>query len=397
MSESVAVVWDERFLGYNFGREHPMHPVRVELTMRLAAETGVLQTPGLRVIGAEQASDELLELIHDPAYISVVKQAPEDPFGGLARRYGLHTDDNPVFWDMHAAASLVVGGTVGAAREVWSGSAQHAVSIAGGLHHAMRARASGFCVYNDVAVAIAWLLEQGARRVAYIDVDVHHGDGVQTAFYSDPRVLTISLHESGFALFPGTGFPEEVGSGEAEGTAVNVALPSWTGDEGWLRAYSGVVPVLIRAFEPDVLVTQCGCDTHRDDPLASLTLSIEGQRESYRMLHDLAHEVCDGRWLATGGGGYGIVDVVPRAWTHLIAQAAAGPLDPGMEVPVAWHEFAQERTGSRGRPFMGDGVPLAYRPWDAGDGDADDPVDRAIAATRHAVLPLHGLDPLRDR
>ena len=161
MSESVAVVWDERFLRYNLGRDHPMHPVRVDLTMRLAADTGVLQSPGLRVVGAEQASDELLELIHDPAYISAVKQAPEDPFGGLARRYGMHTDDNPVFWDMHEASALIVGGTVGAAREVWTGSAQHAVSVAGGLHHAMRARASGFCIYNDAAVAIAWLLENG--------------------------------------------------------------------------------------------------------------------------------------------------------------------------------------------------------------------------------------------
>ena len=397
MSERVTVVWDERFLGYQLGPDHPMHPVRVDLAMRLAGDLGVLSGPGVRLVGAEPAPDEVLELVHDPGYISVVKQAPEDPFGGLARRYGLHTDDNPVFWRMHEASALVTGGTVAAAREVWTGAAQHAVSIAGGLHHAMRARASGFCVYNDPAVAIAWLLQQGARRVAYVDVDAHHGDGVQAAFYSDPRVLTISLHETGYALFPGTGFPDEVGVDAAEGTSVNVALPSWTGDAGWLRAFSGVVPVVLRAFEPEILVTQCGCDTHRDDPLTSLTMSIEGLRETYRLLHDLAHEICDGRWLATGGGGYGIVDVVPRAWTHLLAEVAGATVDADTEVPGSWHDYARDRTGRRGASHLGDGVSVSYPPWDAGDGDSDDALDRAVAATRHAVLPLHGLDPLVDR
>ena len=176
-------------------------------------------------------------------------------------------------------------------------------------------RASGFCVYNDVAVGIRWLLDQGAERVAYVDVDVHHGDGVEAIFYDDPRVLTISLHETGQTLFPGTGFPADVGGPDAEGTAVNVALPPGTADAGWLRAFHAVVPPLVREFAPDVLVTQHGCDTHADDPLAHLMLSVDGQRAATSRCTTWPTRSAGGRWVATGGGGYAMVDVVPRAWT----------------------------------------------------------------------------------
>ena len=213
--------------------------------------------------------------------------------------HGLGTEDDPVWLGMHDASAAIAGASVAAADAVRSGRALHAVNIAGGLHHAHKARAAGFCVYNDPAIAIRALLDDGVRRIAYIDVDAHHGDGVQEAFYDDDRVLTVSLHQSGTTLFPGTGFPEELGTGDAEGTSVNVALPGFTGDAGWLRAFSGVVPVLVRAFEPEILVTQCGCDGHRADPLTDLRLTVDGQRAAYVLLHDLAHEVCGGRWLAT--------------------------------------------------------------------------------------------------
>ena len=167
----------------------------------------------------------LLALVHDPAYIAVVRGASAERCADVLERYGLGGQDNPVFDRMHEASALVTGGTMDAAGAVRRGEAAHAVNLAGGLHHAMPARASGFCVYNDAAVAIAWLLADGVRRVAYVDVDAHHGDGVEAAFYDDPRVLTISLHESGYTAFPGTGFPTDIGGGGAEGTAVNVALP----------------------------------------------------------------------------------------------------------------------------------------------------------------------------
>ena len=248
---------------------------------------------------------------------------------------------------MHEASALVAGATLAAAAAVWESRAQHGVSVAGGLHHAMRGMASGFCVYNDPAIAIRWLLGQGAERIAYVDVDVHHGDGVEAAFWDDPRVLTISLHEHPMTLFPGTGLPDDNGGPGAEGMAVNVALPAGTGDAGWLRAFDAVVPPLLRAFRPQVLVTQHGCDSHRLDPLAHLELSIDAQRTAQARLHHLAHETAGGHWVLTGGGGYELVQVVPRTWTHLLAEAAGRPLDPAAATPGAWREFVRARTGAR--------------------------------------------------
>jgi acetoin utilization protein AcuC len=275
---------------------------------------------------------------------------------------------------------------------VWSGSVDHAANIAGGLHHAMPDRASGFCVYNDVAVAIRWLLDNGVKKVAYVDVDVHHGDGVETIFYDDPRVLTISLHETGQMLFPGTGFPADSGGPDALGSAVNVALPPGTSDAGWLRAFHAVVPALVREFEPEVLVTQQGCDSHRDDPLAHLTLSVDGQRASYQALHELAHEAAGGRWVAFGGGGYAIVDVVPRSWTHLLSVVSGRPLDVGLETPESWRSEVTGLLGVRAPSRMTDGRTPVYRDWAEGY-DPDTWLDRAVQATRDAVFPWNGLDP----
>jgi acetoin utilization protein AcuC len=286
----------------------------------------------------------------------------------------------------------VTGASVEAARAVWQGGADHAVNIAGGLHHAMRSQASGFCVYDDPAVAIAWLLASGAGKVAYVDVDVHHGDGVQSAFYDDPRVLTISLHESGRSLFPGTGWPVESGTGEAVGTSVNVALPAGTGDAGWLRAFDAVVPPLLRAYQPDVLLTQHGCDTHALDPLAHLQCTVDGQRAAYSMLHALAHEVCNGRWVAVGGGGYELLQVVPRAWTHLLAELTGEPVEG--QTPDDWRDYAATRMagGVPAPASLSDGSTPSFTPWAEG-GSTGSAIDRAIAATRDAVFPAHGLVP----
>jgi acetoin utilization protein AcuC len=285
-----------------------------------------------------------------------------------------------------------VGGSVDAALAVWENRTTHAVNIAGGLHHAMPDRSSGFCVYNDVAVAIRALLDAGARRVAYVDVDVHHGDGVQSIFYDDPRVLTISLHENPHTLFPGTGYPHETGGPNAEGSAVNVALPPGTADSAWLRAFHAIVPPLLRAWRPQVLVTQHGCDSHVEDPLAHLALTVDGQRASYAALHALAHEVCDGRWVATGGGGYALVDVVPRAWTHLLAEAAGAPIPPETMVPESWREHIRIAFGRQAPARMTDGQTPTYADWETGY-DPADPLDRAVMVTRKAVFPLHGTDP----
>ncbi len=306
--------------------------------------------------------------------------------------YGLGNEDNPVFAGMHDASAMVAGATLAAARAMWSGAAQHGASIAGGLHHAMHGQASGFCVYNDLAIAINWLLQAGARRVAYVDVDVHHGDGVQAAFYDNPNVLTISLHEHPSTLWPGTGWPSETGGPGAAGSAVNVALPAETGDAGWLRAFDAVVPPLLRAFRPDVLVSQHGCDTHWLDPLADLRLSIDAQRVANAAIHQLAHEVAGGRWLLTGGGGYELLQVVPRTWTHLLAEAAGCPIDPGVRIPAPWRADATSRTGREAPETMTDGTEPAFARFESGYNPSD-PVDRAILATRSAVFPEHGLMP----
>jgi acetoin utilization protein AcuC len=285
---------------------------------------------------------------------------------------------------------------VAAARAVWTGGAEHAANVSGGLHHALAEAASGFCVYNDPAIAIAWLLVNGAERVAYVDIDVHHGDGVQAAFYDDPRVMTISLHETPRTLFPGTGFPNESGGPGAEGTSVNVALPPGTGDGPWLRAFDAVVPPLLEAFRPEVLVTQHGCDSHALDPLAHLILSVDGQRTAYAWLHRLAHRVAGGRWLVTGGGGYELVQVVPRAWTHLLAEAAGRPIEPETATPEPWRDFVRRRTEEIAPRRMTDGTSVVeVVTWGNGY-DPASPVDQAVLATRRAVFPEHGLDPMSD-
>jgi acetoin utilization protein AcuC len=402
MACTVHVAWDERLTDYHFGPGHPMAPVRVELTMRLAHEFGLWAQPGVTLAAPGPATDADLGLVHDAHYVSAVEAVSRwakhpDARDGLtgdqlraARMFGLGTEDNPVFPGVHEASALVAGATLAAARVAWSGPDCHGASIAGGMHHAMAAHASGFGVYNDVAIAIAWLLGHGAERIAYVDIDAHHGDGVQAAFYADPWVLTISLHQHPATLFPFTGLPAETGGPDAEGSAVNVALPARTGDAPWLRAFHAIVPPLLRAFRPQILVSQHGADTHRLDPLAHLELSIDAQRAAHAAIHALAHDLAGGRWLLTGGGEYDLVQVVPRTWTHLLAEAAGRPIEPGARTSVPWREYAAQRTGLQAPEYMTDGTPAVFEPFESGYNPSD-PVDRAIMATRNAVFPLRGL------
>jgi acetoin utilization protein AcuC len=247
----------------------------------------------------------------------------------------------------------------------------------------MPERASGFCVYDDPAIAVAWLLDRGVERIAYVDVDVHHGDGPQTIFYGDPRVLTISIHESGRYLFPGTGFTDERGAGEAEGTKVNVPLPPYASDEAWLRAFREVVPSLVREWSPDVLVTQLGCDTHHTDPLAHLALSTRAYRDAAKVLHELAHDAAGGRWVATGGGGYQWARVVPRAWTIYFAEMVERAVPD--EVPPGWLALATEKAGGPVPGRLSEDPPAESGP------DAE--VDAVLADVRRAHLPAPN-DPM---
>lgn len=386
----ASVVYDETLGDYDFGPQHPMSPLRVKLTMELARDLGIVGE-NLRTVAAPMASNDLLATVHSQQYIEAVTRVGHHR-GAVDLDHGIGTEDNPAFLGMHEASAHVVGASVEAFRQVWSGESLHSANIIGGLHHAMPGKASGFCIYNDIAVGIQWLLDQGAERVAYIDVDAHHGDGVEKVFWDDPRVLTISLHETGQMLFPGTGYPNDVGGRGAEGTAVNVALPPGTADAGWLRAFHAIVPPLVRDFNPDVLVTQHGCDSHMEDPLTHLMLSVDGQRAAYLELHKLAHDVADGKWVVTGGGGYALVDVVPRIWSHLLAIVSGHPLTPETDTPESWRAHVEELLGRKAPLRMTDGRHPAWRDWSGGY-DPDTWLDRAINATRQATFPLHGIDP----
>jgi len=389
MSDRACVVFDEQLTSYDFGPSHPMAPVRIDLTMALAREIGVLDH--LDVVDAAAATADDLARVHSAQYIEKVQQLSAHP-STIDLSIGLGSEDNPVFGHMHEASALIAGASVEAARRVWTGQAPRAVNVSGGLHHAMPGNASGFCIYNDIALAIQWLLDHGAQKVAYIDVDAHHGDGVQKMFWNDPRVLTVSIHEGPQTLFPGTGFSTEIGGEGAEGSAVNIPLPPGTSDAGWLRAFHAVVPPLVREFAPDILVTQHGCDSHMDDPLTNLMLSVDGQRASYLAVRDLAEEVCAGKWVATGGGGYAVMDVVPRAWAHLIAIVSGHPLDPSCETPQQWRDRVAQLRGSPARMTMTDGRIPGFRAWEQGY-DPASWLDRSIQATREAAFPLNGLDP----
>ena len=399
------VVWSADYLTYRWSDDHPMNPTRLDLTMSLARQLGVLE--GIELVAPTSASDQELLRIHPPAYIEAVKRAPDKGLSILHPdqvEHGLGSEDNPVFRHMHEASAMLTGGSLTAAREIASGRARRAVSIGGGMHHAMPDWASGFCVYNDAAVAISWLLDNGFDRIAYIDVDAHHGDGVQHAFLHDPRVLTVSLHQHPATLWPNTGWSSEIGRGAAEGTSINVPLLPGTGDRLWLRAFHAIVPGAIAAFRPQIIVSQCGVDSHREDPLADLSLTVDGQNAAFLAMRDLADAHSEGRWLAVGGGGYGLIRVVPRAWTHLIGAALGRGVDALAPIPDEWRDRVRAMAPSVDLPqVMGDGGDVDFPVWDGPGGAVDgsgEPADRAlervdsaIIATRRAVFPLLGLDP----
>ncbi len=387
---------------YDFGSLHPMQPVRLRLAVSLSRALGLLDGPAVVVEAPPVATDAELYTVHTPEFVAAVRasSAGSGPAAG-ATDFGIGTPDNPAFREMHLVSARAVGGSLLAARAVAQGRARVAVNLAGGLHHAMPGHAAGFCVYNDLAVAITDLLAHGFTRIAYVDTDVHHGDGVQAVFADDPRVLTVSLHQDPATLWPGTGRACDTGGPGGEGTAVNVPLPPRTGDAGWRRAFDAVVPAVLRAYRPQILVTQHGCDTHRADPLGGLRLSVEGQRAAAVDLAALADELCGGRWVVTGGGGYDLLDVVPRTWTHVVAVAGGHPLAASTPLPAAWLA-EREAVGpgivdedERAATTMGDGADPGFRPFRDGY-DPDDPVDRAVLEVRRAAFPAFGLDPDLD-
>ena len=385
MSGASAVAADGRLAAYDFGPDRPFQAGRLDAGLSLLRAAKVLDDDDL--LAFHPAADADLELIHDRDYLEALARfsaagaAPADPVE--ATRFGLVGDNRP-FPGMDQAARLVAGATMAAVDAVAAGDLAHVFAPVAGLHHAQRRRAVGFCLVNDVAVAVARCTRAWPLRVLYVDLDAHHGDGVQTAFYDDPRVCTVSLHETGRYLFPGSGEVHELGRPPGTGRSVNVPLEPRTGDDGFLAAFDAVVEPLAAAFRPDLLVTQNGCDGHADDPLSDLTLSLRGFRELARRLHKLAHRHCQGRWVATGGGGYDLDRVVPRAWALLWSELSGRRLPS--RVPSAW-------LATRPEPAKDDPVgwlePRRWRRGSAGPGarELEERNQRTVRAVRRLALP----------
>jgi acetoin utilization protein AcuC len=307
VTDGPLLVFGPRSTTYDFGPNHPLTPRRfgpgIDLLRTLGAEPGLAPEP---------ADDRELLEAHAERYVAAVRRLSVNPSGPPEAGFAGYGDDPP-FAGMHEAAAAVGGGSLRAMAAILRGEVEHAFHPGGGLHHAMPDRASGFCIYNDPALAIAAARRAG-RRVLYIDLDVHHGDGVQAIHYDDPGVLTISIHESGRTLFPGTGFADELGEGSAAGASVNLPLEAETGEGAWLAGVRGLVPQLAGYFGPDLIVSQHGADSHAWDPLAHLRVTTTAMGEAARLVDSIAHRHADGRWLATGGGGYDVYRVVPRTW-----------------------------------------------------------------------------------
>jgi acetoin utilization deacetylase AcuC-like enzyme/GNAT superfamily N-acetyltransferase len=311
-----------------------MQPARLAALDDLLSTAGAWTWPHVRRVEPTAATERELLLAHTRRYLEAVRVLSEDPSAPGAESAGLGEGDTPAFAGMHAAAAAIAGGTIAAARAVMRGETEHAFNPGGGMHHARRDRASGFCIYNDLVAAIGAVVQEYEAKVLYLDFDVHHGDGVQQAFYDDPRVLTFSIHETGRYLFPGTGDVLELGQGGGLGYSINLPLTAFTEDGSWLAAIEAVVPALAERFGPDLIVSQFGCDGHTWDGQAHFRLTTNAFARAARLVHEVAHAQAGGRWVATGGGGYDPVRVVPRAWALVWAEMAGR--DMPNRLPEPW-------------------------------------------------------------
>lgn len=307
-----AFIYSGRFLDYDYGENHPLKMVRLQLTYDLLKSYGVFEMNNVRLIEPILASREEIRLFHADEYISILEKIDQGDEPPDLYRYGLGWGDNPIFKGVYKGSLLGAGGSIMAARMVETGEVDVAFNIAGGLHHAMPDKAAGFCYFNDPAIAIMDILRRG-KRVAYLDIDAHHGDGVQHAFYKTNQVLTISLHETGRFLFPGTGDVTEVGEGGGKGYSVNLPFPPGTDDNLFAWGFEQLVPPLVSAFKPDILVTQLGVDSMASDPLTHLELTTNGFTKMVEMMKGWSIP-----WVALGGGGYDILNVA-RCWSLAFA------------------------------------------------------------------------------
>ncbi len=374
----AVLVYSDEQSRLDMGPSHPLKPIRLRHAHDLMRASGLLSASNVREVPPQPASQQEIERYHARGYVEAVKAVSRGEWSMEMGRYGFGMADNPPVPGTYEAAALTAGGSILACEMVTSGQADAAFAMAGGVHHhAMASRAAGFGVFNDAVIAIKGLADRGLR-VAYVDIDCHHGDGVQAGFYDDPRVLTVSVHESGQYLFPGTGFVNETGHGSGEGYSVNIPLAPYTTDELWFRAFDAIIPPLVRAFKPDLLFCQLGIDTHYKDPITHMRLTTQGFADAVRRLK-LLGDKCPKGWVAVGGGGYDM-GAVARAWTMAFAVMAGFDLPervpPGFKALNGLTTFADE-------------------PLPALDADTESQInahtERVIAAVKETVFPLFGL------
>ena len=325
MPRETAFIYNDELSRHTLSETHPMKPVRLRYTHELLDAYGAFGAPNVSLVPPREALVEEIMWYHSAEYIEAVRRLSDGDGGVEQRRFNFGPGDNPAYPGIYDAAVLSTGATMTAVEMLLDGEAEAAFSISGGLHHAMPGYAYGFCVFNDPVIGIKRMVAEG-MRVAYVDIDCHHGDGVQHAFYDTDEVMTISLHESGAFLFPGTGHTQEIGAGRGRGYSVNMPLYPYTTDEVYLWAFREVAMPLLRRFRPDALVTQLGIDSHFRDPITHLALSVQGHAAAVEELASLGV----GRWLALGGGGYDL-QAVARAWALDFAVMAEQPLSA--EIP----------------------------------------------------------------
>lgn len=353
MVNKTALIYTNKYQSYNFGPQHPLRPLRIKLTYSLMEKLNLFNNERLEVFEPSPATQKEIERAHTPEYVEIVKKLSENPTDRSDQPYlyGLGTGDTPVFKGMYEASALVCGASLLAADMVWQ---DNDITIgfnpAGGLHHAHKNKASGFCIFNDIAVAIHHLKNlKNDIRIAYLDIDCHHGDGVQELFYDDPNVLTISFHESGEFLFPGTGNTKEVGEGAGKGFSINFPLLPGTDNRMFRKLFRYCVPRILEAYAPDVLLTQLGVDMYFDDPLTQMGLSISIYRDIAQTLYTSAHDYCQNKWIAVGGGGY-LMTAVPRAWTLFLARMLNVELKN--ELPDEWVNQVKEEVPHETTPYL---------------------------------------------
>lgn len=336
----TGIIWSDRYIEYNLGEGHPMNPKRLMIPYQLFRNLNLFELPEIQTFTPQPATDLDLLLFHSLSYLEAMK-ALSKAGGGARLRLGLGTGDCPVFPEMHEAARLVVGGALEGIERIQSGDVQQAFAILGGLHHAFAERASGFCYYNDVVIAIRYLQQKyGIERILYIDTDVHHGDGVLHAFYEDKNVLGISLHESGQFIYPGTGHNDEIGKNEGLGYTINIPFFPGTWDELYIKTFENIIPCVWEEYDPEFVIWQCGADGHFRDVLGHLALTTKLYSYLGKRITELSRQCsAQGRLLLLGGGGYN-PDSVARVWLAILASITEIKLPT--KSPREWIDFCYQ-------------------------------------------------------